>query len=129
MVSKQELIKKDLAHIVHPFGIMGAEPKFIFTKGDGVYIEDIDGNKYMDLTSGGVHLCNLGHSPKALIDAVDKQMRELAFFSVGAPNATTGQYIEYCTELAEVLPGDLNHIYLTCCGSETTEVSTQIARH
>ncbi len=129
MVSKQELIKKDLAHVIHPFGIMGAEPKFIFTKGDGIYIQDIDGNKYMEMTSGGVHLCNLGHSPKALIDALDEQMHKLAFFSAGAPNATTGQYIEYCTELAEVLPGDLNHVYLTCSGSETTEVSTEIARH
>jgi hypothetical protein len=38
MVSKQELIKKDLAHVIHPFGIMGAEPKFIFTKGDVISI-------------------------------------------------------------------------------------------
>jgi adenosylmethionine-8-amino-7-oxononanoate aminotransferase len=83
----------------------------------------------MDMTSGGVHLCNLGHSPKALIDALDEQMHKLAYFSAGAPNVATEQYIEYCTELAEVLPGDLNHIYLTCSGSETTEVSTQMARH
>ncbi|MBE9513325.1 MAG: aspartate aminotransferase family protein [Chloroflexi bacterium] len=129
MVSKQELVKKDLAHVIHPFGVMGAEPKFIFTEGEGVYLRDIDGNKYMDMTSGGVHLCNLGHSPKALVDALDEQMHKLAYFSAGAPNVATEQYIEYCTELAEVLPGDLNRVYMTCSGSETTEVSTQIARH
>ena len=129
MATKQELIKKDLAHVIHPFGMMGAEPTFIWDRGEGVYIQDIDGNRYLDTTSGGVHLCNLGHAPKALADAVSEQMAKMAYFSAGAPNAATEVYIEYCTELAAVLPGDLNHVYLTCSGSEATEVATQIARH
>lgn len=129
MATREELVKKDLAHVIHPLGVMGVEPKFIFEKGDGVYLQDIDGNKYIDMTSGGVHLVNLGHSPKAIIDAIDEQMHKLAYFSSGAPNAATEQYIEYCSELAEVLPGDINHVYLTTSGSESTEVSTQIARH
>ena len=125
----QELIQKDLAHSIHPFGVMGGELKFIFDRGEGAYLWDIDDNKYMDMTSGGVHLVNLGHSPKALIDAVNEQMDKMAYFSAGAPNTATEVAIEYCTELAEVLPGDINHVYLTCCGSEATEVATQIARH
>ena len=128
MVTKAELIKKDLAHIIHPFGIIGAEPK-IWDRGKGVYIQDIDGNRYLDITSGGVHCASLGHAPQVLIDAVNEQMQKMAYFSPGAPNAATEVYIEYCTELAEVLPGDLNHIYLTICGSEATEVATQISRH
>ena len=39
MSRKEELIKKDLAHIVHPFGAMGLEPKFIWEKGEGIYIQ------------------------------------------------------------------------------------------
>ena len=125
----QELIQKDLAHSIHPFGVMGGEPKFIWDRGKGVYLWDIDGSKYMDLTSGGVHLVNLGHAPQELIDAVNEQMGKMAYFSAGAPNTATEVAIEYCTELSEVLPGDINHVYLTCCGSEATEVATQIARH
>ncbi len=83
----------------------------------------------MDLTSGGVHLVNLGHAPQELIDAVNEQMQKLAYFSAGAPMVATEVTIEYCAELAEVLPSDINHVYLTCCGSEATEVATQIARH
>jgi adenosylmethionine-8-amino-7-oxononanoate aminotransferase len=126
---KKELLKKDLEHAIHPFGLMGGEAAFIWEKGDGAYIQDIDGNKYLDTTSGGVHLCNLGHSPKVIRDAVSEQMQKLAYFSAGAPNAATEVYIEYCTELAEVLPGDINHVYLTCSGSESTEVAVQMARH
>jgi len=126
---REELIKKDLAHSIHPFGVMGGEPKFIWDRGKGVYLWDIDGSKYMDLTSGGVHLVNLGHAPQELIDAVNEQMEKMAYFSAGAPNTATEVAIEYCAELAEVLPGDINHVYLTCSGSEATEVATQIARH
>jgi adenosylmethionine-8-amino-7-oxononanoate aminotransferase len=125
----QELISKDLAHVIHPFGIMGGGASFIWDKGDEVYIQDIEGRKYLDATSGGVHLCNLGHSPQAIKDAVTEQMQKLAYFSAGAPNAATEVYIQYCTELAEALPGDLNHVYCTCSGSESTEVSVQMARH
>ena len=129
MATKAELIKKDLAHAVHPFGVMGGEVGFIWDKGKGVYIQDIDGNKYMDMTAGGVHCANLGHAPQVLIDAVNEQMQKITYFSAGAPNAATEASIEYCTELAEVLPGDLNHVYLTCSGSESTEVATQLARY
>jgi adenosylmethionine-8-amino-7-oxononanoate aminotransferase len=129
MATKAELIKKDLAHIIHPFGMIGAEPTFIWDRGEGVYMQDIDGNRYLDTTSGGVHICNLGHSPKVLADAVSEQMAKMAYFSAGAPNAATEIYIQYCTELAEVLPGDLNHVYITCSGSEATEVAVQTARH
>jgi len=31
---------------------MGAEPRFIFEKGDSVYLQDVDGNRYLDMTSG-----------------------------------------------------------------------------
>jgi len=129
MAAKAELIKKDLAHVFHPFGVVGAEPTFIWDRGDGIYMQDIDGNKYIDTASGGVNICNLGHSSKVLIDAINEQAKKLAYFSAGAPNAATAASIEYCTELAEVLPGDLNRVYLTCSGSEATEVATQIARH
>jgi len=128
-VKKQELIKKDLAHVFHPFGVVGSEPVFIWNKGDGVYIQDIEGNKYIDTTSGGAHICNLGHSCKSVKDAISDQMKKLAYFSAGSPNAATEPYIEYCSELAAVLPGDLNRVYVTCSGSESNEVAAQIARH
>ena len=84
---------------IHPFRIIGAEPK-IWDRGKGVYIQDIDGNRYLDTTSGGVHCASLGHAPQVLIDAVNEQMQKMAYFSPGAPNAATEVYIEYCTELA-----------------------------
>lgn len=128
MVSKQELIKKDEAHWFHPLGTAAESPHFIFTKGEGVYLWDIDGNKYMDLSSGGVHLCNLGHNHPKLIEAATKQMNEFCYYSAGAPVASNIPAIEYCHALAEALPAGIDHVYLTCTGSESTESCIQIAR-
>jgi len=128
MVSKQELIKKDEAHWFHPLGTAAESPHFIFTKGEGVYLWDIDGNKYMDLSSGGVHLCNLGHSHPKLIEAATKQMKEFSYYSAGAPVASNIPAIEYCSALAEVLPAGIDHVYLTVTGTESTESCIQIAR-
>jgi len=128
MVSKQELIKKDEAHWFHPLGTAAESPHFIFTKGEGVYLWDIDGNKYMDLSSGGVHLCNLGHNHPKLIEAATKQMNEFWHYSAGAPTASNIPAIEYCHALAEVLPTGIDHVLLTCTGTESTESCIQIAR-
>jgi len=128
MVSKQELIKKDEAHWFHPLGTAAESPHFIFTKGEGVYLWDIDGNKYMDLSSGGVHLCNLGHNHPKLIEAATKQMNEFWHYSAGAPVASNIPAIEYCHALAEVLPTGIDHVLLTCTGTESTESCIQIAR-
>ena len=128
MVSKQELIKKDEAHWFHPLGTAAESPHFIFTKGEGVYLWDIDGNKYMDLSSGGVHCCNLGHSHPKVVEAATEQIKEFSYYSAGAPVTSNIPAIEYCSALAEVLPAGIDHVYLTCTGSESTESCLQIAR-
>ena len=128
MISKQELIKKDEAHWFHPLGTAAESPHFIFTKGEGVYLWDIDGSKYMDLSSGGVHCCNLGHNHPKVVEAATEQMKEFSFYSAGAPVASNIPAIEYCNALAEALPAGIDHVYLTCTGSESTESCIQIAR-
>lgn len=128
MVSKQELVKKDQAHWFHPLGMPAEAPHFIFTKGEGCYLWDIDGNKYLDFSSGGVHLCNLGHCHPKLIEAATKQMNEFCYYSSGAPVASNIPAIEYCDELAGVLPAGIDHVYLTVTGTESTESCIQIAR-
>ena len=100
MVSKQELIKKDKEHWFHPLGGPAEESHFIFTKGEGVYLWDIDGNKYMDLSSGGVHCCNLGHNHPEVVKAATEQIKEFSYYSAGAPVASNIPAIEYCSALA-----------------------------
>ncbi|MFC1938614.1 aspartate aminotransferase family protein [Chloroflexota bacterium] len=74
-----------------------------------------------------MHCTNLGFGRKELNDAAYEQMQKLAQIFSGPPNSNI-QAIEYAAELAEVMPGDINHCYFTSIGSESNEVAIQIVR-
>lgn len=124
----QELLKKDVAHFFHQFGVVGQTPKMIWERGKGAQIWDTNGKQYTDMTSGAAHCASLGFARKELSNAAYEQMQKLTTLMTSEVTSNIPA-IEYAAELAEVLPGDINHVYLTCCGSEATEVATQIARH
>ena len=94
-------------------------------KGDGCYIVDSEDKRYLD-ASGGAAVSCLGHSHPAVIDAIKRQLDNIAF----AHSAF------FTTEPAEALadflvaraPGDLNRVYLVSGGSEAMEASLKLAR-
>ena len=123
----QELIKKDLAHLFHGLGRVGLAPEIIWERGKGAQLWDTEGKQYTDMSSGGVHCVSLGFGRKELIDAAYEEMQKISYVSSHWPQSNI-QAIEYAAELAEVLPGDINHVYLTNTGTESVEVAIQIAR-
>ena len=64
-------------------GVFG-RPKTVLTRGEGCYVWDADGNRYLDLL-GGIAVNALGHGHPALVDAVCKQAASL-IHSVGYIN-------------------------------------------
>jgi len=125
--TKQELIKKDTMHLLHPFSAVGAAPRVIWKRGQGTKLWDINAKQYTDMSSGGVQMANLGFGRSELNDAACEQIKELGHIFIGIP-MSTAMAIEYAAELAKVLPGDINHIYFTNTGTESIEVAIQIAR-
>ena len=125
---KQELIKKDLAHFFRVFGVVGEAPKVIWERGEGTRVWDIDGKQYIDMTSGGAQYMNLGWGRKELIDAAHEQMQKISHISAAGGGYSSEVAIEYATELAEVLPGDINHVLFTLSGTDCTEAAVKIAR-
>src|ERR1017187_8915734 len=53
---------------------------FVLERGEGCFVWDDEGNKYLDLY-GGHAVCALGHSPKAVCDAISEQSKKLLFYS------------------------------------------------
>ncbi|SEW18944.1 hypothetical protein SAMN04488515_1495 [Cognatiyoonia koreensis] len=93
--------------------------------GDGCYLMDSTGKRYLD-GSGGAAVSCLGHSDPAVTEAVKSQMDSLAF-------AHTGFFTsEPAERLADLLianaPGDLDKVYLVSGGSEATEAAIKLAR-
>jgi adenosylmethionine-8-amino-7-oxononanoate aminotransferase len=123
----EELAKKDVAHFFHPIGTVGKVPQVIWEKGDGAKLWDTDGKQYIDMSSGGVQCTHLGFARKELNDAAYEQMQKIGFI-FSAPPMSNIPAIEYAAELAEILPGDINHVYFTNTGTESNEIAIQIAR-
>lgn len=92
-------------------------------KAEGIWIEDPDGNRYMDFHGNSVHHIGYGH-PR-LVAAIKKQLDELSF----SPRRFTNHIsVELAEKLAEVAPGDQSKILFTTGGSDANEVALKIAR-
>src|SRR5699024_8895324 len=81
---KKELEELDKKHFIHPTSNMGQlqeeGPAFIFTKGEGIYLEDLDGNRWMD-TLSSLWNVNVGHGREEIGDVAKEQISTLAFTS------------------------------------------------
>src|SRR5215213_10254329 len=98
----------------------------IIVRGDGCYVWDDHGNRYLDGLSA-LFCVNSGHGRTELGDAMAAQVRELDFITVWSyahPGA-----IELATRIASLTPGDLNHVFFTNSGSEAVESALKLARN
>ena len=92
-------------------------------KAEGIWIEDLDGNRFMDFHGNSVHHIGYGH-PR-LVAAIKDQLDTLPF----APRRfTNGPAVELAEKLAKISPGDLGKVLFTTGGSDANEVALKIAR-
>jgi adenosylmethionine-8-amino-7-oxononanoate aminotransferase len=98
----------------------------IITHGEGVYLFDDKGNKYLDWTSQAV-CSNVGYTlPPAVIEATTRQMEELIYVYGGL--GITEVRARLSKLLSEILPGDLQGMLFPSSGSEANEAAITMAR-
>ncbi|MEU4424543.1 aspartate aminotransferase family protein [Actinoplanes sp. NPDC024001] len=100
-------------------------PVPVITRGDGCYVWDSTGRRYLDGLSA-LFVVQTGHGRQELAEAAAKQASELAYFPIWSyahPKA-----IELAGRLAEMAPGDLNRVFFTTGGSEAVESAWKLAR-
>lgn len=93
--------------------------------GEGIYLFDKDGNRYIDACSGAA-VSNLGHGHKRVLDAMAAQAGKVAFSHLS--RWTSAPLKELADLVAELAPGSLNKLYLVSGGSEATEAALKMAR-
>lgn len=93
--------------------------------GEGIYLYDTKGNKYIDACSGSV-VANLGHAHPAIIKAMQEQAQKVAFSHLS--RWTSRPVKELADRIAALAPGTLNKLYLVSGGSEATESALKMAR-
>jgi len=97
----------------------------IITRGEGCYVYDEHGNRYLDGLSA-LFCVNIGHGRADIAQAGADQAKELGFFtnwSYAHPRA-----IELAERIASLTPGDLNRVFFTSGGSEAVESAIKVAR-
>nr|WP_040454401.1 aspartate aminotransferase family protein [Kribbella catacumbae] len=98
----------------------------VIVRGDGVYIYDARGKRYLDGLAG-LFVSQLGHGRTELAEAAAKQASELAFFplwSYAHPKS-----IELAERVAGYAPGDLNRVFFTSGGGEAVETAWKLAKN
>ena len=114
-----DLTARHTGALMNTFG----PPRLVLVRGEGAFVWDEDGNRYLVLL-GGIAVNTLGHGHPALVDAVTTQLRTLGHVSNFF--ATTPQ-----VELAERLLGLLGHdgrVFLTNSGTEANEAALKLTR-
>jgi taurine--2-oxoglutarate transaminase len=92
--------------------------------GEGVYLYDYDGKRYIDFSSGLMNV-NIGHGNQRVTEAVVKQMQQVAYVT---PSCVTKVRGELGKKLSEICPGDLNKAFFTLCGATSIENGIKLAR-
>lgn len=93
--------------------------------GEGVYLYDSEGKKYLDACSGAA-VANLGHAHPVIVKAMAEQAQKVAFSHLS--RWTSKPIRELANLIAELAPGSLNKLYLVSGGSEATEAALKMAR-
>ncbi len=125
--SKKELLNYDLNYLWHPFTQMKEwsqeDPLFII-KGEGNYLIDLDGNRYLDGVSSlwaNVH----GHGRKEINTAIEQQLRQIShstLLGLSHPNASI-----LAQRLSQITPGKLKRVFYSESGSTAVEIAIKMA--
>ena len=125
----EELQKRDAAHHLHPFSSQNDVAKKgakIITSAQGVYVYDSNGEQLLDAMAG-LWCVNIGYGREELAQAAERQMRELPYYNTFF-QTTHIPAIDLSEKLAELAPGDLNHIFYAGSGSEANDTNIRIVR-
>ncbi len=98
----------------------------VLVRGDGVWVEDRDGNRYLDSMSGGSMAATLGHGRRDLIEAARRQGYELAY--VHNERLTNPRQEQLARELVDVAPDGFSRVRFVTGGAEANELAIRIAR-
>ena len=116
--------RDDRAHVFHSWSAQRALAPAVVAGGEGAWFWTEDGTRYLDFSSQLVNL-NLGHQHPALVEAIQRQAGVLCTVAPPFANDVRG---EAARLIAEVAPGDLDHVFFTNGGTEANEHAVRMAR-
>jgi taurine---2-oxoglutarate transaminase len=124
-MTAEEIVRLSREHTFFSWSIQGAIDPIAIDHAEGIYLYTPDGQRIIDFNSQLMSV-NIGHGDRRVIDAITAQATKLQYVQpafVSEPRARLG------AKLAEILPGDLDKVFLTLGGAEAVENAIKLARH
>ena len=128
MTDTESLLRSADDHLLAPYHPFDHDPtdRLVVASAEGVNITDSDGRSYLDAI-GGMWCTNIGTGRDEMAEAIADQVRKLSFANpftdmMGAPA------VELATQLAELAPGDLNHVFFTTGGSTAIDAAFRLVQ-
>lgn len=125
-----ELQALDAAHHMHPFTAnaeLAEKGARVITRASGITLTDSEGNEILDAMAG-LWCVNIGYGRDELADVAARQMRELPYYNTFFMT-THAPVIALAAKIAELAPGDLNHVFFAGSGSEANDTNIRMVRH
>lgn len=107
-------------------GAVDRDGAFVVARGDGAYVYDTAGTRYLDATAG-LWFANVGHGRAEIADAVAAQLRTIAHYS-NFGDLTEPPVQELAERLATIAPVPGSKIFFTSGGSDSIETAAKLAR-
>ena len=120
----------DRAHYMHGYHLFDEhrqQDALQIGGGDGAYIQDLAGNRYLDAV-GGMWCTNIGLGREEMVEAIAAQTRQLAYANPFCDMANP-RAVELCAKLAELAPGDIDHVFLTTGGSTAVDTAIRLVHY
>ncbi len=98
----------------------------VVVRGEGVWVEDAAGRRYLDAMSGGSMAATLGHGRRDIVAAAQSQAAQLSY--VHNERLTNPARERLAGELVEIAPAGMTRVRFTTGGAESNEMAIQLAR-
>ena len=120
----QEIIQDNLDFTLFSWSKQKGIAPIAVKYGEGVYLYDYDGKRYIDFSSGLMNV-NIGHGNQRVTEAVAKQMQEVSYVT---PSCVTKALGDLGKKLASIAPKGLNRTLFTIGGAEAIDNAVKLAR-
>ncbi|MEW6982022.1 aminotransferase [Colwelliaceae bacterium 6471] len=128
--SAQQIWEMDKNHFIHPytdFTCFAEEGSQVIAKADGMHVIDAQGKSYLD-SIAGLWCVNIGHGRKEMANTISEQVLNMQYYNPFG-HSTNEPGAVLAAKLAELAPGDLNHVFYTCGGSTAVDSAIRLVHY
>ncbi|WP_325895233.1 aminotransferase [Grimontia sp. NTOU-MAR1] len=123
----QNIWQQDKDHYIHPwtdFSTFHETGSMVLADSDNAHVIDFEGRSYLD-GIGGLWCVNIGYAREEMAEAIADQVRKIPYYSCFGHH-TTIPAAKLAAKLAELAPGNLNHVFYGCGGSVANDTAVRL---